>query len=117
MVNLKERRKKRRERYESTGKLERLGFCPNCTNGDVVSMMWFLSEYDNGLEWLGRVCPNCGYVNWYHTDVISSFRDTRLDNELMKTRGPHPKMVKLEIWHGEVLGIPSLEQTFEKKER
>jgi len=114
MVNLKEHMKKMRERYDSTGKGERLGFCPNCTNGDLVSMMFFFGEYDNGEEWLGRVCPNCGYVSWYHTDITWGLVDSRLEAELKKTRGPKPKLVKLDIWHGEVLGIPSLEQTFER---
>lgn len=114
MVNLKDHMKKIREMYDATGKGERLGFCPNCTNGNVVSMMWFLSKDDAGLEWLGRVCPNCGYVSKYHTDVLSSLVDTHLEAELRKIRGPNPKLVKLEIWHGEVLGIPSLEQTFEE---
>lgn len=133
MVNLKEHMKKTREMYETTGKGERLGFCPNCTNDDfgsmmhfhvdpvtkiwrrvdLVSMMWFHTEYDSGEEFLGRVCPNCGYESWYHTDVIGGLVDIQLEAELRKSRGPKPKLVKLGIWHGAVLGIPSLEQTFE----
>ncbi len=113
MVNLKEYMKKMRDMYEATGKGERLGFCPKCTNGVFVSMMWFLSEYDTGLEWLGRVCPNCGYISKYHTDVISSLADMRLEAELRKIRGSKPKLVKLKTWHGTVLEIPSLEQIFE----
>jgi len=114
MVNLKEFFEKEREMYDATGKGERLGFCPHCTDGALVSMMWFLEEYDSGSEWLGRACAKCGYESWYHTDVISNLLDPRLEAELKKIRGPKPRLVKLTIWHGAVLLKPSLEQTFEK---
>ena len=113
VVNLKEHMRKMRERYEATGRGERLGFCPNCTNGGLVSMMWFFTKFDNGETWIGRTCAECGYRSWYHTDVLWGLVDKGLEAELRKARGPKPRPVELEIWHGAVLGLPSLERTFE----
>jgi len=113
MVNLKEFMKEEREMYDATRKGERLGFCPNCSNGVLVSMMWFRPKFDNGEEFLCRICLNCEYESWYHENILGGFIDSHLDAELRKIRGPKPKLVEFDIWHGAVLGIPSLEQTFE----
>ena len=77
MVNIGERVRKWKEMRARTGEWESLGFCPNC---DVHMMGWAVL-YDNGFGDIGRICPKCGYISPYFTDILSNLRARMLIRE------------------------------------
>ena len=84
---LLQRIRKWKEMRALTGEWERLGFCPNC---DVHMMGWAVF-FDNGIGDIGRICPKCGYISPYFTDVLSGFM----------THNEKPKLIEIVIGHGQ----------------